>query len=172
MPKTGAKIVDRFLPLHPLPPSPRDKSTARAREEAIRHFYAHVSMPIPNEASSEDPLFPGQQYKIYNARDHEGDLPDDYKRVLQLVGRVTGIEPSMIERAVYRLDIRFMNKEMGGKSQLTQIDQIPLQGIETQTFGKLKEKGGSTSWPRDFAPGAKLAKPEKENALLMPTMHV
>lgn len=172
MPKTGAKVIDRFLPLQPLPSSAGQKSIVNAREEAIHHFYAHASTPIPNEASSEDPLFPGQQHKIYNAPDRNGTLPEEYKRVLQLASRMTGIESLFIERTVYHMEMTFTKKEMGYKSQLTKINQLPSQGIETQMYGKLREKGGSAPWPRDIAPSARLAKPEKENALLMPKMHI
>lgn len=170
MPKGGTKIIDRFLPLQPLPSVRREGRQTAEREASLRQFYAHVSMPLPNEASSADPLFPGQQHKIHTAPDHEGTLPQDYQRVLQLVGRVTGIEPSVIERAVYHMEISFTKQEMGWKSRLTQISEALPQGVETQTFGKLRETGGVTPWPRDIAPTAGLAKMEKQRALLTPVM--
>lgn len=174
MPKGGAKIVDRFLPLQPLSTPSESSNEIRdtRREEAIRHFYANVSFPIPNEASSSEPLFPGQQYKIYNATDHNSLLPKDFGRVLQLVSKVTGIQSSVIESAVYKMEMTFMRKELGWKTQLTQLDQIPPQGVETQMFGRMREMGGTTPWPREILPSAKMAKPEKEKALLAPKMVV
>lgn len=173
MPKGGTKFVDRFLPLQPLSPSPSHSDTkVTEREESIRHFYAHVSMPIPNEAASAEPLFPGQQHKIYRAIDHDGTLPEDYSRVLQLVSKVTGIPSSVIENTVSRIETRYFKREAGWKIQRSQVNQVPPQGVETQMFGKLREKGGATPWPSGILPSADHAKGDKEKAVLYPKMQV
>lgn len=174
MPQGGSKMTDRFFPLarssSTSTQSPLDTTVAK-REEAIRSFYQTVSMPIPNEASSSEPLFSGQQYKIFKAADHEGTLPRDYARVLQLVCDVTGILSSVIEAATYKVELRMAKLEAGDKQVHLPSSQLPVEGIESRMFGKLRQKGGATPWAKEIIPQARTAKPEKENAVLVPKFH-
>lgn len=169
--KSGLNLTDRFFPLHsPNSFSEKDPLNQKLadREAAIRSFYATASMPIPNEASSSEPLFPGQQYKIYSSTNFDNSLPSDYTRVLQLVSGVTGIHASVIEDAVRRLEHSIGKRELGWKAKHLPTSQAASQGREAMMWGRLRDKGGVPPWPRDLLPSVKTEEPEKERAILEP----
>lgn len=149
--------------------TPFDTRVAQ-REEAIRSFYTSVSTPIPGEPSSSDPLFSGQQHKIYRAADHEGSLPRDYARVLHIVEHVTGIHSSVVAAAVSKIELKFA-KEEAGTTQYLPTNHLPMQGRESQMFGRLRVRGGATPVGKEILPEIRAAKAEKEPALRMPRFH-
>lgn len=173
VPKDGIKRIDRFFPLSSTPePSSSIPFDVRVdqREEAIRSFYTSVSTPIPGEASSSEPLFSGQQHKIYRATDHEGSLPRDYARVLHIVERVTGIHSSVVAAAVSKIELKFAQEE-GGTTKNLPTSHLPMQGRESQMFGRLRQRGGATPLAKEILPEIRAAKAEKEPALRMPKFH-
>lgn len=174
LPKSGIQVSKRFFPLPSTktfePVFSQMTSTAERRNAAIESFYASMSTPIPGEAASVDPLFPGQGHKIYSSRDREGDLPEDYARVLDLVSEVTGIRNRAIEVAVRKMELKLTTVEDSRINLLS--EQLPLEGIEAGMFGKLRQQGGKAPWPRYVARSAKRETQEKQEVLMMPKMHV
>jgi hypothetical protein len=129
-----------------------------------------MSMPIPGEASTADPLFPGQKYKIFDTKDHVAELPGDYMRVVNLVSKVFGIDHQLIQNRVKLMENKIDRLFHGYGHARVIKDQLPLYGREAQMFGELRAPGGRTPWPKEILPSAKFARQQKEAAVLEPTL--
>lgn len=178
LPTTLGSIADRFFPLPPrdIPPLQTASSYTAAQsaefQEALRSFYSEVHPPLPGEAADDDPLFPGQQYKLYKfVGDHEGVVDRDLARVLALVSQGTGLNVREIENTVRRMEIKLATVVAGRRAQDVvsgDANHLPWEGYESRQFGQTRARGGQIGRPSNLADTYKGKKDTKQPAVLEP----
>jgi hypothetical protein len=127
--------------------------------------------PLPGEATNDEPLFPGQQYKLYKfAGDHQGAIDRELARVLALVAEVTGLTVLEIEGTVRRMEIRLANAILGKHAKQAvngEANTLPWEGYESRQYGQTRARGGAINPPvlaSSFLPQLD----KKEPAVLVP----
>lgn len=174
-------VVDRYFPLTthvaaPLRPASAYISSKTAEfEDELRRFYSEMHPPLPGEAVDDEPLFSGQQYKLYKIGDPHGSFYPEMARVLSLVERVTGLPVGEIAIATRRMELKLARAVTAGQSAKKRTlavhglqNSLPLEGYESQQYGAQRGKGGAALRPTNLAEVFQRQESAKESVLTAP----
>ena len=167
-------IPERFFPLpeRQALTAPVNADFGEARAAALRGFYVDLHPPIPGEAVDDEPLFPGQAYKLYTPSDCAGAVHPGYERVLALVAGIVGISTQELEAGVSSFEKVLLRSPVSGGARVPEpkLCTSPWEGYVSRAFGEMRSRGGGIRKPAGLHNETLDTGHVKISAILAPTI--